>query len=561
MRARLWPLIVLLPCSLGQPALAAGPGPAKAPARFNCKIATLTVGRDGLAYLTSLTPTNAGLLLRVRCDGTDPILADATGMPLNATANADGVIATALVHFARNVTLFDRDFRLLGRFVKFSGAGGFSSPAHVEAGPSGDFYAADQYADRIVRFGPDGVRAGTYLIPREPAGPAGEIRDFRVCEKTKELYVLTQGPAGVIRCFSVDAPDWKVAARKLWSVESCVSWGEPHLGGGAGAFDVDNAGVLYVTDRLAQTIRRFGPDGKRLDDLKLHQGQTQSMPQDPGFRTMRVCQGEILLKRTHDAELFQRYDLATGASKGAVSLGECKAPEPRPAQPETERRSARVKGTVRVLFVGNSQVNCIADIPEIVEDLSHLLPADKPRIQADAVVIGGASLERLWKDGLALKKIEGGGFGGVVLQEMIDVAESQGSRFPEYARLFDEAVRKSGARTLLFATGHIQTRRANHALMYRANLDMARQLECRVAGAGMSWLKVWEQRPELDLHHTDRAHPNLRGYYLNACVVFAALTDVSPVGLDLYGLPREEAELFQRIAWSQYAEDRAAERK
>ena len=42
---------------------------------------------------------------------------------------------------------------------------------------------------------------------------------------------------------------------------------------------------------------------------------------------------------------------------------------------------------------------------------------------------------------------------------------------------------------------------------------------------------------------------------------FAALTDLNPLGLDAHALPREEAELFQGIAWAQYAEDRAAERK
>ena len=220
-----------------------------------------------------------------------------------------------------------------------------------------------------------------------------------------------------------------------------------------------------------------------------------------------------------------------------------------------------MNGVLRVLFVGNSQVNCVADIPEIVEDLSHSLPAGPPRIRADEVVIGGASLERLWKDGLALRKIEAGGYDWVVLQEMIDVAESQASPFPEYARRFDEAIRKSNARTLLFATGHIQARRANHALMYQANLAMARQLRCRLAGAGLAWLKAWAEKPDMDLHHTDRAHPNLRGYYLNACVLFAALTDLSPVGLDPYGLPRDEAEFLQKIAWAQAAEDRSAEPK
>jgi hypothetical protein len=226
------------------------------------------------------------------------------------------------------------------------------------------------------------------------------------------------------------------------------------------------------------------------------------------------------------------------------------------------RRGPPAQKTLRVLFVGNSQTHCICDLPEIVEDLSHSLARGQARIQADAVVLGGTSLEGLWKDGLARRKIEGSGYDWVVLQEMIDVAEQKGSTFPAAARQFDECIRKSGARTLLFVTGHVLVKRANHVPMYQANLEVARGLHCRLAGGGMAWLKAWQQKPDLDLHYAgDRAHPNVRGYYVNACVVFAALTDLSPIGLDPYGLPREEAEFLQKIAWAQYAADRAAEKK
>jgi hypothetical protein len=206
------------------------------PLTFNCNTPTLTIGRDGKVYLSSLSPANAGILLRLNRDGSERTACAVGGLVLNATANADGHMATAVAHFARYVSLYDPSFNLVGRMTKLSGAGGFSSPAHVEAGPSGDFYAADQYRDRIVRFGPDGVRTGNCLIPRQSPKASVETRDFRVCEKTKTLYVLTQGPPAVIRCFSFDGKDWKLSCQQLWKIEVPISWAEPHLGGGSGGF-------------------------------------------------------------------------------------------------------------------------------------------------------------------------------------------------------------------------------------------------------------------------------------------------------------------------------------
>ena len=97
--------------------------------------------------------------------------------------------------------------------------------------------------------------------------------------------------------------------------------------------------------------------------------------------------------------------------------------------------------------------------------------------------------------------------------------------------------------------------------MYQDALKMARECRGRVAGAGMAWARAWEERPTFDFHHTDRAHPNAQGYYLNACVIFAALTDASPVGLDPSTLRPEDAQFLQSVAWAQAHEDRRLEAK
>jgi hypothetical protein len=112
---------------------------------------------------------------------------------------------------------------------------------------------------------------------------------------------------------------------------------------------------------------------------------------------------------------------------------------------------------------------------------------------------------------------------------------------------------------LFFATGEVESAKARQETMYRDALAMARESGGRVAGGGMAWPKAWARRPTIDFYHTDRAHPNAQGYYLNACVLYSALTGGSPEGLDPAGLGVEEASFLQKIAWEQALEDRREE--
>jgi len=217
------------------------------------------------------------------------------------------------------------------------------------------------------------------------------------------------------------------------------------------------------------------------------------------------------------------------------------------------------RAPLRVLFLGNSQVRWACDVPEIVARLSRSAPDGVARIETDAVTVGGASLEALWRDGRPAAKLAAGGWDWVVCNELIYSYGGNSAAFREYARRFSEAAGKAGARILFFATGETAAARLASGPMHQDSLAMARACGGRVAGCGAAWLKAWEQRPALDLHHADRAHPNLLGYYLNACVLYAALTDCPPAGLDACGLPAEDAAFLQDIAWRQSVEDRRNE--
>ncbi len=547
------------------PAFSAELAGTKPIAKFNCNIATLTVGRDGMAYMTSLGPGNEGQVMRMTRDGTQRECAAIGPILYNATANAQGIIAVDCVHFSRRVMLLDPSFGLIGAMIKIEGFTN-ASPAHVEAGPSGDFYVLDDVADRIVRCRSDGVRCGTYFVPREPGGPTGQLRDFRVCEKTRTLYVYNQ--AGTIRCFSFDSPDWKVHCKKLWSIDSLVGWGEPHIGGGSGGFEVDEDGVLYVTDKCGETIRRYDIRCTPLPPIKLQLGARQPAVTERGFRSMSIYKNEVLLKRMHDTELFQRYDLQTGKLLNVVSVGEYKearnplAPSTLLARaaPATIVLSQNGPKPLRVLFIGNSQINCVCDIPEIVEDLSHSPSAQTAPIETDEIVVGGANIESLWHNALVQKKVGQGGWDWIVCHEIVYSFGGNTARFQEYSRKFDTEAKRVGAKMLFYASGEVETAKARQESMYADALAMARRCKGRVGGGGMAWFKAWATRPNFDFYHTDRAHPNAKGYYLNACVIFSALTDRSPIGLDPFKLSKDDAEFLQKVAWEQYLQDRANEK-
>jgi hypothetical protein len=530
---------------------------------FKNEGAALRVGLDDKVYVSS-----GSLFLRCNRDGSEPVGAPSVASMSNATANPEGIIAAAYAHFGRNVTLYDSSFNVLGRFGRIADSG-FRSPAGVAAGPSGDFYALDQGRDQVVRFHPDGIRCGIFTVPREPAGPSGELARFRVCEKTRTIYVVDRAP--VIRCLGFDSPDWRVTCRKLWEVrvEGSLEAGS-ELFHGYGGFDVDENGVLHVLRKTGDVVQSYDPEGKPLRELKPEWGDLKPTAKEY-VQGLQVSKGDLFIHRNHPTEMFQRYDLATGKRKDVAAV-----PADYPAiqrAPKTPNEGLPIKAVtsdlgipagrgkpLRVLFIGNSQVNCVCDIPEIIEDLSRSDKNPKvPLILADEVLVGGVGLEGYWKNGLGQKRIAAGGWDWVVLNEIVYSYGGNTAKFQEVARRFDAEAKKVGAKTLFFATGEVERAKSKEEVMYRDALAMARESKGRVAGAGMAWLRAWEKEPKRDFHHTDRAHPNAKGYYLNACVIYAALTGASPVGLDPFTLAKEDAEFLQKVAWEQAQEDRKRE--
>ncbi len=285
--------------------------------KFDCTQAAMTVGFDGNVYLA-----NNGYLLRLSRDGKQKFGGDVVQNGLrNATANADGIIATANAHFQHSLNFYSSSINRLTGYDDFVFKDFYDVPDHVEAGVSGDFYSIDEHRQRIVRISPAGKLVKVYPFKSNLA----KSRDFRVCEATQTFLML--------------------GLDRLWrslSFDGDIRW-EKKLNG---AIDIDSAGNFYVLQKTTlqcfiRNIQQPANENEKDNDNE----QDPNDPSDPFKQDVKVAKpqeqftvswrellgeqlsdvnrisifgGELIVKRSISNELFQVYDLATGKQKCVV---------------------------------------------------------------------------------------------------------------------------------------------------------------------------------------------------------------------------------------------------
>ena len=323
---------------------------------FNCKTARMTVGRDGLVYLTGTT-NGKGFCLRLARDGSAKLGGEVVYAIHNATANKDGLIATANAHFSHSLNLYDASFNKQHAQDDFlvNDQVGWDAPLHVEAGSqSGEFFGLDQHRNRIVRVGVDGKVKAVYPVRAEHEEGWGQPQSFRVSEPLQSFFYLSKG-------------HWirsKFDGSVVWKSKLPVhfDWSS----GGHGGFDIDDAGTTYFVEATSDVLKRLDADGKPLPDVKLDftlpirastsarsqalpgNASTEALPQDPssgasqseqkaGTRgrasegaspgrawervvAIRVFGNDLVLRRESPTELFEVFDLATGKLKHVESI-------------------------------------------------------------------------------------------------------------------------------------------------------------------------------------------------------------------------------------------------
>jgi hypothetical protein len=222
------------------------------------------------------------------------------------------------------------------------------------------------------------------------------------------------------------------------------------------------------------------------------------------------------------------------SATAAATLRGLKPHCPALRQPEyetrTESRAARDPRIISVLFLGNS-LTYFNEIPGMTEAIAA---REKRPLRVDAVTRSGVTLEQLWNDTDALKKLWTQHWDYVVVQGGAGAAHPlyNASAFNEYLTRFAAEIRKSGATPLYY----LVWRPENDAREFQAaSLAAAARTQMRVVPAGVAWGSV-SPRIRLD---RDGLHPNAYGAYVVACTVYSTIYD-KPA----YGVPFD----FTRLA-------------
>ncbi len=202
---------------------------------------------------------------------------------------------------------------------------------------------------------------------------------------------------------------------------------------------------------------------------------------------------------------------------------------------------------MKVLFVGNS-FTARNNVPALIATLAA---ARGLTLEHRLISAGGASLKMHWNKGLPQQAMAETRHDYVMLQEQSTLPVKNATRMHENIRLFDAPIRESGAQMALYLTWARQYAPETQQQLTDAYRSIGRELGAVVAPAGVAWQRFLAEHTHPVLHDKDGSHPTLAGSYLAACVIYATLFEVSPVGvsMDLPGLTPGDIDALQRTAW------------
>lgn len=227
----------------------------------------------------------------------------------------------------------------------------------------------------------------------------------------------------------------------------------------------------------------------------------------------------------------------------------------------------------RVLLVGNSFMYYNCGVNGYISGFAK----DKgKKLSVTMATIGGAGLD--WHDvksylrpnGLRSYSTTNDGSnklifhkypGGKVFEAVVLQDNSQGPIHPELKKFFEKYgaihskdIRATGAEPLFLMTWAYHGRPEMTQQLADATTKVANDNNAMVIPAGLAFANALKERPDLKLTVADNRHPTAAGSYLEAAVIFAALTHTSPEGANYLGgcekpLSEKDAQFLQGIAW------------
>jgi hypothetical protein len=201
---------------------------------------------------------------------------------------------------------------------------------------------------------------------------------------------------------------------------------------------------------------------------------------------------------------------------------------------------------IKILFIGNSYTNR-NDLPGL---LTQLAASGNKSLETDRVIANGMGLRFHWNKGEAAEALNRERWDYVVLQEQSNLPWKSPLKMHEAARLFDEAIKNHGAKTVFYMTWARQDAPERQNQIREAYQQIGEELRAIVVPVGSAWEHTLKEHPGIALHDPDKSHPSLAGSYLAACVFYATLfkEDTAPLEVQVSGLDEAERKTLQRIA-------------
>jgi len=249
--------------------------------------------------------------------------------------------------------------------------------------------------------------------------------------------------------------------------------------------------------------------------------------------------------------------LCLGVLAGAYAAGAKSGPTTKPSK----------NTPIRVLFLGNSYTYGNR-LPEVVAGMAAADKTVRP-LKVKMIASGGKNLQWHSRNKASLEAIAAGGWDYVVLQDQSLTPTLMPRRTQTAGRTLDEAIKKSGAKTMFFMTW--QRRPTPEMLkkfpnMHERNsktyMALARELKAAISPVGYAWKAAYDANPDWPLYAKDGSHAAPMGTYLTACVFYSTIYDKPPTGLPakvtvarspkhrtVLGIPPADAKKLQAIAW------------
>lgn len=227
-------------------------------------------------------------------------------------------------------------------------------------------------------------------------------------------------------------------------------------------------------------------------------------------------------------------------------------------------KSLGLENPKQLLFVGNSYLYYGDSLHNHVRRMAQAAdPENKKLYKYKSATISGAYLwhhnieSYLAPGALGLKKP----FDVVILQghSTAHRTDKKHASFVEKATEFNEAIKKTGAKTALYMTwAYTKKHKKYNPDMLEMNrkgyLEAGNEIDALVIPVGLAFANAYSQKPEIKLQKEyDGSHPDLLGTYLGACVTYAAIYQKSPVGNSYTyydAIDKETATFLQSVAWN-----------